>query len=109
MAGTLVFIRSFSSHRRVPVRGGGFQKGWAMNTAFDRVIDAIDVETFLLCAGEDEAKELAAALAAAMNLPNADLVFVEHNGAGARVRIRSYAHRPGDHYRWLTQPQEVGQ
>lgn len=77
-----------------------------MKKAFDRVIDAIDVETFLLCANEEEAKELAAALMSEMGLPNGDVIFVEHNGVGARVRLRSYIHRPGEHYRWLQTRQE---
>ena len=72
-----------------------------MDNAMDRVIDAIDVETFLLCKDEAEAKELAEALAFQINLRQPGIVFLEHNGLGARVRIRSYVHRPGDHYRWL--------
>lgn len=80
-----------------------------MKRAFDRIIDAVDVETFLLCADEEEAKELAAALMAELGLPNGDLVFVEHNGVGARVRLRSYIHRPGEHYHWLQPRQEAKQ
>jgi hypothetical protein len=66
-----------------------------------RVIDAIDVETFFRCKDEEEAKELAHALAQEMNLKLSDLVFVEHQGYGARVRLRGYIHRPGDSYQWL--------
>ena len=69
--------------------------------ALDSVVDAIDIETFLYCKSEDEAKELAEALAVELNLPHGDIVFLEYKGWGARVRIRSYIHRPGDHYRWL--------
>lgn len=72
-----------------------------MNKALDRVVDAIDIETFLYCRTEDEAKELAEAIAVELGLPHGDIVFLEHKGWGARVRIRSYIHRPGDHYRWL--------
>jgi hypothetical protein len=79
-----------------------------MDNAMDRVIDTIDVETFLLCKDEDEAKELAEALAVQMNLRQPGIVFLEHNGLGARVRIRSYVHRPGDHYRWLEEGQGAG-
>jgi len=66
-----------------------------------RVIDALDIETFLLCKDEEEAKELALALAHEMNLKLGDVVFLEHKGYGARVRLRAYVHRPGDHYQWL--------
>ncbi|HNT55106.1 MAG TPA: hypothetical protein PKG95_10370 [Anaerolineaceae bacterium] len=72
-----------------------------MTKALAHVVDALDIETFLYCKDEDEAKILAEALAAELGLPHGDVVFVEHRGAGARVRIRSYIHHPGDHYRWL--------
>lgn len=72
-----------------------------MDRAMSRVIDAIDVETFFRCKDEEEAKELAHALAQEMNLKLSDLVFVEHQGYGARVRLRGYIHRPGDSYQWL--------
>lgn len=72
-----------------------------MTEAMSRVVDAVDVETFLCCRDEEEAKELALALAQEMNLRLADVVFLEHRGFGARVRIRAYVHRPGDRYRWL--------
>lgn len=72
-----------------------------MGTAMSRVIDAVDVETFLRCRDPEEAKELALALAQEMNLQLADVVFLEHHAFGARVRIRAYVHRPGDRYRWL--------
>jgi len=72
-----------------------------MSKALDRVVDAIDIETFLYCKSEDEAKQLAEALAQELNLPHGDIVFLEFKTWGARVRIRSYIHHPGDHYRWL--------
>ena len=72
-----------------------------MSKAMDRVVDAIDIETFLFCSSEEEAKDLAEALAVDLGLPHGDVVFLEFRGWGARVRIRSYIHRPGDHYRWL--------
>jgi hypothetical protein len=71
----------------------------------NQVVDAIDVETFLLCHSEEEAKVLALSLAAELNLRAADIVFLEFNGFGARLRLRSYAHRPGDHYPWLENPE----
>jgi len=72
-----------------------------LKSAFDRVVDAIDIETFLLAQSEEEAKQLALALAQEMGLRQADVVFVEQRGPGARVRIRGYVHHPGDRYRWL--------
>lgn len=72
-----------------------------MQKALDRVADALDIETFLVCKSEQEAKELAQQLIAELNLPHGDIVFVEQRGVGARVRIRAYIHHPGDHYRWL--------
>lgn len=72
-----------------------------MIKALDRVVDAVDIETFLYCKSEEEAKELAEALALELNLPHGDIVFLEYKAWGARVRIRSYIHHPGDHYRWM--------
>ncbi len=74
-----------------------------MALCLDRVVDAIDIETFLYCKDEAEGRELAVALAHELNLNHPDIVFLEHHGPGARVRLRAYAHHPGDHYRWLDQ------
>lgn len=72
-----------------------------MTKAMDQVMDAIDIETFLISKNEEEARRLAETLMAEMNLGHSDIVFLEHKGLGARVRLRHYVHRPGDHYRWL--------
>lgn len=72
-----------------------------MPKALDRVADALDIETYLVCKSEQEAKDLALQLIAELNLPHGDIVFLEQRGLGARVRIRAYIHHPGDHYRWL--------
>jgi hypothetical protein len=72
-----------------------------MAGALDKVVDAIDIETFLYCKDEEEAKDLAQALLNELNFKHGDIVFLEHLGWGARVRLRAYLHRPGDHYRWL--------
>ena len=69
--------------------------------AMDRVCDSLDIETFLICKDEDEGKELAFKLGYELNLGKIDIVFLEYRGIGARVRLRSYLHRPGDHYLWL--------
>jgi hypothetical protein len=77
-----------------------------MKKALDRVVDAIDIETFLYCKSEKEAAELAEALVQELNLPHGDIVFLEYKAWGARVRIRSYIHHPGDHYRWMETEEE---
>lgn len=69
--------------------------------AVDRVMDAIDVETFIECSTDDEAKRIVRELAAGMGLADVDVVFVELAGPGARVRARAYVHRAGDRYGWL--------
>ncbi len=77
------------------------EMGRTMGIAMDRVVDALDVETFLACSSEEEAKSLAECLIEEMRLAHGDIVFLEFLGWGARVRIRTYVHHPGDHYRWL--------
>ncbi len=69
--------------------------------ATDRVLDAIDVETFVACSTEQEAKRIVLELVAGMGLGGADVVFIEMAGPGARVRARAYVHRAGDRYGWL--------
>lgn len=78
-----------------------------MPRAMSQVVDAIDIETFLYCKSEEEGRQLAEALAVEMNLNRADIVFLEYQGWGARVRMRTYVHRPGDHYGWLEERQEA--
>ncbi len=72
-----------------------------MTKAIDHIVDAIDIETFLFCKSEDEAKQLAESLCIELGLPHGDIVFLEFKAWGARVRLRSYIHHPGDHYRWM--------
>ncbi|NLC37890.1 MAG: hypothetical protein GX779_01330 [Clostridia bacterium] len=72
----------------------------------DRVMDALDVETFFVCRDEEEGKELARRLMGKLGFQDTDIVFVEHLGPGARVRARAYVHRSGDRYRWLEMPEE---
>jgi hypothetical protein len=76
-----------------------------MTSALDRVVDALDIETYLACSSEEEARQLAEGLIAELKLPHGDVVFLEYLGWGARVRIRTYIHHPGDHYRWLEKEQ----
>lgn len=69
--------------------------------ALDRVVDGLDIETYLICSGEQEGKDLALRLGQELQLGEVDLMFQEFDGYGMRVRIRKYVHRPGDPYRWL--------
>jgi sulfopyruvate decarboxylase TPP-binding subunit len=78
-----------------------------MSEALDRIVDALDIETYFYCKSEEEARDLAEALIAELRLPHGDIVFLEHRGWGARVRIRTYIHRPGDHYRWMDKKEEA--
>lgn len=66
-----------------------------------KILDALDVETFFVCENEEEARRLALGLMAEMGFGQADVVFLETKGPGARVRVRTYVHRPGDRYGWL--------
>jgi len=78
------------------------KQGVDMGKALDSVVDSLDIETFIACSTEAEAREIAEAMIAEMNLPHGDIVFLEHQGWGARIRLRTYVHRPGDHYRWMS-------
>jgi hypothetical protein len=67
----------------------------------DRVMDALDVETVLVSDSENEARNLAKELMLSLGLKESDIVLLEHKGKTARLRIRSYVHRPGCRYAWL--------
>lgn len=68
------------------------------------LLDALDVETFLVCRDEAEGRRLMLALLAAMGFADADVVFIEHQGPGARVRGRAYLHRPGVSHPFAGEP-----
>lgn len=73
-----------------------------MRQALYHVIDTIDLETFLLCGSEEEGKRLAVQLASELGLNEADVMFVEFGGPGARVRVRGSVNKPGSPaYTWL--------
>lgn len=73
---------------------------------FPRIVDAIDVETFLLCESEAQGKRLARALMDEMGLKDSQIVFLKKQGPGVRVRLRATVHRPGDEYGWLQEVEE---
>jgi len=72
-----------------------------MSTVFKNVMDAIDIETFLVCSSESEGKELAIRMVKDMGIQDADIVFIQYQGPGARVRVRGYVYKPGASYGWL--------
>jgi len=69
--------------------------------ALDHVLDGLDIETYLMCASEQEGKDLALRLGHELQLGEVDIMFQEFDGYGMRVRLRKYVHRPGETYRWL--------
>ncbi|MEW9699201.1 hypothetical protein [Paenibacillus sp. SI8] len=59
---------------------------------FAKIMDAIDLETFFVCRDESEAKSLMLSLFSQIGFAAADVVFIQHEGLGARVRGRAYIH-----------------
>lgn len=72
-----------------------------MVDVFEKVIDAIDIETFVLCDNEDQGKKIAVELMSKMGFKDINIVFAKHKGPGARIRARGYIYKPGDNYGWL--------
>ncbi len=75
----------------------------------EQIMDALDVETFFVCASEEEGRNLMLGLLKAWGFTDVDVVFAQFEGPGVRVRGRAYVYRPADKYRWLlkdTVPQE---
>jgi hypothetical protein len=72
-----------------------------MEKALDHILDAIDIETYLICRSESEGKSLARKLGDELNLPGIDIMFEEFDGCGMRVRLRKYIHKPSQNYKWL--------
>lgn len=73
----------------------------ALSKVLEHIMDALDVETFLVCGNENEGRELIIKLLEDMGFKDVDIVFIQHEGPGARVRARGYVYRPGDKYQWL--------
>ncbi len=71
------------------------------STAFDKIMDGLDIETYLVCSTVQEGKRLALQLGKEMNLGDVDIMFEEFDGYGMRVRLRKYIYKPGNAYRWL--------
>lgn len=74
--------------------------------ALSKVVDALDIETYLLCSDAQQGHTLALQLGKEMNLGDVDVMFEEFDGYGVRVRLRKYVHRPAQKYQWLeSEPQ----
>ena len=71
------------------------------NSVFDKVLDGLDIETYLVCNDVQEGKLLAQRLGREMNLGDIDIMFEEFDGYGMRVRLRKYIVKPGNEYHWL--------
>lgn len=72
-----------------------------MSEVFAQVLDAVDVETFLVCESEEEGKRLILKMLEDFGFHDVDTVYVHFQGPGVRVRARGYVHKPGDYYGWL--------
>jgi len=72
-----------------------------MTTARDMIVDAMDIESFLLCESEKEAKELIGKLMQSLGLARFVIVSLDFNGPGAHFRVRAHMNKPGDSYTCL--------
>ena len=74
--------------------------------ALSRVLDAVDVETYLVCSSAQEGRDMARLLGRELNLGDVDVMFEEFDGYGVRVRLRAMVHKPAARYSWLGEAQE---
>lgn len=79
-----------------------------MDSAFARVMDAVDVETYLVCSSAEEGQALARRLGREMKLGDVDVMFADFDGYGVRIRMRAMIHRPAARYAWLGEVGEAG-
>ena len=63
-------------------------------------MDAVDLETFIICGSETEGKGLALRLLRELGFADGDIVSIVFNGVGVRVRLRGTVYKPGDKYHW---------
>ena len=66
-----------------------------------RIVDSLDMETFIACKSEEEGKKLGLAMIKNLGFKDVDVVFIEFLGSGARIRLRANIYKPGDSYGWL--------
>jgi len=69
--------------------------------SLEKVMDALDVETFLVCKSEAEGRGLMLDILKSFGFSDVDVVFAQFEGPGVRIRGRAYVHRPADKYQWL--------
>jgi len=67
----------------------------------DRVVDSLDIETFIICQDEKEGKKIGCQLMKDLGFKDVDVVFIEYGNGGVRIRLRANIFKPGDHYKWL--------
>lgn len=72
-----------------------------LSYVLEKIMDAIDIETYIVCKNEDEAEKLTMELMEKLGFKDISIVFIQHRGPGARVRARGYIYKPGDRYGWL--------
>jgi len=67
---------------------------------FNKVVDAIDLETVVICSSEAEAKGIGLELLKELGFKDGDIISVEFTGMSARLRLRGNVFKPGDEYQW---------
>ncbi|MGB9839595.1 hypothetical protein [Thermovenabulum sp.] len=77
-----------------------------MSKMLEKVMDAVDLETFIVAKNEEEGRKMALSLMRELGFKDVDLVFIQFQGAGVRVRLRGYVYKPGDQYKWLLSEEE---
>jgi predicted CopG family antitoxin len=75
--------------------------GDSMSDILEKVMDAVDLETYLVCKDEEEAEKFTLELMEKLGFKDTTIVFIQHQGPGARIRARGYIYKPGDRYSWL--------
>lgn len=78
-----------------------------MTSALERVMDAIDIETYIVCRDENEGKKFALQLGQEMNLGEVDIMYQEFDGYGVRLRLRKYVYKPGNIYKYLNPEEKI--
>jgi len=74
----------------------------SMDIARSSIVDAFDIETFLLCRSVEEAKARILEFIRGLGFSDIDVISIDFRGFGARVRARVYMNRPGSTYPWLS-------
>lgn len=76
------------------------------SSVFHKVVDALDIETYLLAETQEEGRNLGLKLMADLGFLDVDIVFVEFDGQGVRLRLRATIHKVGLSYPWLMDPEK---